>query len=48
MYGKIVTLLNGTKVWVWCVPSTPDNELQELALHKYELYIKGVIKDLMG
>lgn len=48
MYGKIVTILNGTKVLVWCVPSTTEKELQRMALHKLKLYTQGIVKDLMG
>jgi len=46
MYGKYVTLSCGTKVFVGCIPSTPKEQLYEMALAKYTAYLEGKITSL--
>jgi hypothetical protein len=48
MYGKYVTLSCGTRVFVWCVPSTPQEELYRMAQEKYTAFIEGKINSLNG
>ena len=44
MFGKYVTYASH-KIWVWCVPSTTDFELQELAEAKYDYARSLGLKD---
>lgn len=49
MYGEYIYIHNGTtKVWVWGIPEYSKEKWNELALHKYQLYIEGKINDLLS
>jgi hypothetical protein len=45
MYGKIVKY-RGYKIWINCLPSTRDDELERRAKVKLERYLNGEIDSL--
>jgi hypothetical protein len=45
MYGKYVTY-KGYKIWINCVPSTSEEELQARAARKLNRYLSGEIYSL--